>query len=103
MNIFDQAMDIEKEGESLYRQFALEAPNTGMRTIFSRLAEQELKHYNVFRKLKNGETAFVAETPLLGEVKDIFDEWKEATFCIDPNTAQVDLYRKALEVEKKSD
>lgn len=102
MNIFDQAMEIEKEGEALYRQFSMEAPDQGMKTIFSRLADQELKHYNVFAELKKDKPASVAETSLLKDVKDIFEEWRERTVCIDSNTPQADLYRKALEVEKKS-
>jgi rubrerythrin len=102
MNIFDQAMEIEKEGESLYGQFSLVAPNKGMKTIFSWLAKQELKHYHIFQLLKACKPAVVAETTLLSDVKDIFEEWKERTVCIESNTAQADLYRKALEVEKKS-
>lgn len=102
MNIFDQAMEIEKEGETLYRQFALEAPDKGMKNIFTWLADQELKHYDIFRYLKACKPASVAESPVLSRIKDIFEEWKEKTPCLEIKTTQADLYRKALEVEKKS-
>ena len=102
MNIFDQAMEIEQEGEALYRQFALEAPNQGMRSIFTWLADRELEHYNIFRHLKVCKPVSVAESTILRDVKEIFEEWKEKTPCIEVNTPQADLYRKALEVEKKS-
>jgi len=102
MNIFDQAMKIESEGMGLYRQFALESPNEGMRNIFTWLADQETKHYKVFEAMKLGKPAQVAESAILRDVKDIFEEWKDKTPCIEINAPQTVLYRKALEVEKKS-
>lgn len=102
MNIFDQAMEIEKEGEALYRQFALEAPEKGMKNIFTWLADQELKHYRIFQLLKACKPASVAESTTLSDVKDIFEEWKDKTPCIEANIPQAELYRKALEVENKS-
>lgn len=102
MNIFDQAMEIEQEGEALYRQFVLEAPDQGMKKIFTWLADQELKHYHIFRHLKACKPASVAESAILSDVKNIFEEWKEKTPCIKLNVKQADLYRKALEVENKS-
>lgn len=102
MNIFDQAMAIEEEGEALYRQFALEAPEKGMKKIFTWLADQERKHYDVFRYLKVCKPVLVAESTILSDVKDIFEEWLEKTPCIEANATQADLYRKALAVEIKS-
>ena len=102
MNIFDQAMEIEKEGETLYRQFALEAPEKGMKNIFTWLADQELKHYRIFELLKACKPAPVAESTTLSDIKNIFEEWKEKTPCIERDAAQADLYRKALAVENKS-
>ena len=56
MNIFDYAMQIEKEGEVLYAQFSKNAPNEGMTKIFTELAEQERKHYEIFKKMKENDT-----------------------------------------------
>ena len=102
MNIFEQAMEIESEGMGLYRDFALEAPNRGMENIFTWLAEQEQKHYKVFKAMKFGKPATVAESTVLSDVKKIFEEWKDQTPCIEVNAPQTVLYRKALAVEKKS-
>ena len=102
MNIFDQAMAIERQGEEFYRQFAMEAPNQGMKNIFTWLADREHEHYDVFRHLKACKPASLTETTILKDVKDIFEEWLEKTPCIEANSKQADLYRKALEVEKKS-
>ena len=72
MNIFDQAMDIEKEGEALYRQFSLGASDEGMKHVFTWLADQERKHYEIFKKMKVGKSASVEESSILHDVKDIF-------------------------------
>ena len=102
MNIFDQAMEIEKEGEELYREFAQEAPDKGMRNIFTWLADQEQKHYKIFHGLKACKSAAVAESVILGDVKKIFESWKDSATCIGIKETQADLYRRALKIEEKS-
>ena len=102
MNIFDQAMALEQEGESLYRQFSSESPEQGMKNIFTWLAEQEAKHYQIFQKLKVCKLAALAESPDLQNIKDIFDGWKSGAACISIKTTQADIYRRALDIEKKS-
>ncbi len=102
MNIFDQAMEIEKEGEELYEKFSQEAPNQGMRYIFSWLADQERKHRDIFKKLKEGKPASVAESVPLQNIKEIFEDWRESATCIEADTSQADVYRRALDIEIKS-
>lgn len=102
MGIFDQAMEIEKEGESLYRQFSLEAPDKGMKNIFAWLADRELEHYGIFKKMKERIPVAVSESPILQNVKEIFEGWKDSAVCIGVKTSQADLYRKALDIEIKS-
>ena len=64
MNIFDQAMDIEKEGGALYRQFSLDASDEGMKRVFTWLTDQERKHYEIFKKMKAGKSASIEVTML---------------------------------------
>ena len=72
MNIFDYAMTMEKEGEDLYTEFAKAAPDQGMKTIFTLLAGQEKKHYEIFKKMKQAETPQLGETLFLKDVIGIF-------------------------------
>jgi rubrerythrin len=102
MNIFDQAMDIEKEGEALYRQFSLGASDEGMKHVFAWLADQERKHYEIFQKMKVGKSARVEESSILHDVKDIFSGWKDIAGNIGVKVAEVDLYRRALDSENKN-
>ena len=101
-NIFDQALDIEKEGESLYRRFSMEASDEGMKTVLTWLADQEQKHCEIFRRMKAGQAAVVAGSKILHDVKDIFSGWKDIAKSIDVKVAQADLYRRALDSENKS-
>jgi rubrerythrin len=102
MNIFDQAMELEREGESLYRQFALEVPDKGMKHIFTWLADQEERHCQIFREMKASKAVTVAESPELRDIKDIFDGWKDSEACLHVKTTQADVYRRALGIEQKS-
>lgn len=102
MNIFDYAMQMEKEGEVLYKNFAKDSPQKGLATIFTGLAEQEHKHYKTFKKMKNSEEPESSDTTFLNDVKSIFTEWKKEKNKFNFNISQSDLYRKALEIEQKS-
>ena len=102
MNIFDYAMQMEKEGEVLYKSFAKNSPQKGLATIFTGLAEQEHKHYKTFKKMKNSEEFESIDTNFLDDVKGVFTEWKKEKNKFNFNISQADLYRKALDIEKKS-
>lgn len=101
-NIFDQAMALEQQGEELYRSFARDASDQGTVYIFSWLADQEKKHYEVFQKMKNEGTATVEKSSDLKGVREIFANWKKTRAKPSVNVRQVELYRQALEVEEKS-
>jgi rubrerythrin len=102
MNIFDQAMKIEKQGEVLYRSFAKEATDKGAIYIFTWLSEQEKKHYGIFKKMRAGAPVSVEEDFALKAVRSIFSAWKDTGAKVNVKTAQVELYRKALDVEEQS-
>lgn len=49
MEALELAMQMEKEGEQFYRELAEQEKNIGFREIFSKLAEDEQKHYHLFQ------------------------------------------------------
>ncbi len=51
MNVYEYAMKVEKEGEAYYREMAAAANNAGLKRIFTMLADEEVKHYNVFKNM----------------------------------------------------
>ena len=52
MNIFDYAMQMEKDGEVYYREIAEKTSNKGVRNILKMLADAELMHYEIFEKMR---------------------------------------------------
>ncbi|MFH1359816.1 MAG: ferritin family protein [Candidatus Omnitrophota bacterium] len=102
MNIFDYAMQIEKEGEALYLEFAKAAGEKGLYVIFTELAQQENRHNEIFKKMKENQEAAVADIPFLENVKSVFADWKQNKDKINFKVPQADLYRRALEIEQKS-
>ena len=51
MNVFEFAMKMEKDGEAFYREIAKKTNNAGLQKIFNTLADEEVVHYNTFKKL----------------------------------------------------
>jgi rubrerythrin len=100
-NVFEYAMQMEKDGEDYYRQLAQKAGNKGMKTILTMLADEEVKHYNALEKIKTQKTQ-IAESEILTDAKNVFVQIKESgeSFHFDINEA--DLYKKAKDIEKKS-
>jgi len=102
MDVLDQAMDIEKDGESLYRQFSMDASDQGMKTVFTWLADQEKKHCEIFREMKAGKNPAVKESMPLRDLENIFDSWKEIAKHLSAKISQASIYREALDMENKS-
>lgn len=105
MNIYQFAMQMEKDGEDFYRQLATEATVPGLAKIFTMLADEEVKHYAMIvllsRKEKNPQ---MADTAILENVKNVFidirDE-KEQLFL--DSTVAIASYRNACVIEAASE
>jgi len=100
-NIFEYAMQMEKDGEDYYRQLVQQTANKGMRTILTMLADEEVKHYNAVEKMKT-EKPQIAETKILTDAKSVFVQIKESGESFDFDLKQTELYNKAQDIEKKS-
>jgi rubrerythrin len=100
-NIFEYAMQMEKDGEDYYRQLAQKTGNNGMKTILTMLADEEVKHYNALDKIKTQQTQ-IAESGILTDAKNVFVQLKESGESIDFDINQKELYTKARDIEKKS-
>jgi rubrerythrin len=103
MDFFDIAMGIEKEGEDFYVRLAESCGNNeGIRNILTMLARDERKHYNIFRKMKDNNPVDFQNTDVFDSAKEIFSEFRKQFDKVSCDTSQMDLYKKALELENKS-
>ncbi|OGL42541.1 MAG: hypothetical protein A2161_20505 [Candidatus Schekmanbacteria bacterium RBG_13_48_7] len=101
MDIFQFAMQMEVDGEKYYRNLAKKAPHKGIANILNMLADDEMKHYNVFRELKS-KTPEMLATQVLANAKNVFQKMKDESPDIKFDISDIELYKKAQEVEKES-
>ncbi len=101
MDIYEYAMQMEKDGEALYRELASKTTNTGMKAILAMLADAEVKHYRLFEDMKRHDAVRAADTTILIDVKNIFVEMREKK-QFDVDVSQAELYRKAQGIEQKT-
>ncbi|MFC1604653.1 ferritin family protein [Planctomycetota bacterium] len=101
MNIFDYALQMEKDGESYYREIAQKTSNEGLQTILTMLADEEFKHYQAIDRMRQDKYQ-MTDTTVLDESKSIFIEMKEQGERFEPEQEQAELYKRAQEIEKKS-
>ena len=103
MNIYEYAMQMEKDGEKFYRDLAGNCRVEGIRTIFNMLASEEVKHYNIIALLqKQAGNSPPTKIKVLENTKNIFIKMKEekADICFD--SSELEPYRKAVAIEETS-
>lgn len=72
MDIYKFAMQIEKDGENYYREFADNCHVEGIKTILIMLADEEVKHSNTIAQLqKHADNSSPAKMAILDNVKNI--------------------------------
>jgi rubrerythrin len=101
MDIFDYARQMEKDGESYYRELAGRTGNAGLKSILTMLADEEVKHYDAIERI-GAARPNAAATTVLTDAKNVFAQMKESGQGRDVDPEQTELYRKALDIEKKS-
>jgi rubrerythrin len=101
INIFEYAMQMEKDGENYYRRLAQQTANKGLKTILTMLADEEVKHYNAIEKMKTEELQ-MADTTILADAKNVFVQIKESDENFAFDIKQTELYKRAQDIEKKS-
>jgi rubrerythrin len=106
MDIFDYAMKMEEDGRAFYLEQVEKTTVPQLKKIWQQLADDELKHYNLFKALRDGEKAQYddrTQTTILKSVKNVFEELKASgqDFSFTPDVEKA--WMEAREVEKKSE
>ena len=101
MDIFEYALQMEKDGESFYREIAKKTGNEGLQTILTMLADEEVKHYKALESMKQNKYQ-MTETNVLDDARNIFIKMKDQDETFEPGQEQAELYARAQEIEKKS-
>lgn len=103
MNVFDYAMRMEVDGRAYYEKIARETQLPGLRTIFTSLAADEQKHYEIFRALKaGGKQPAMQQTRILTEVQNVFAALAGETAALQGARAELAAYEHAMKLESDS-
>ncbi|HWR97662.1 MAG TPA: ferritin family protein [Candidatus Methanoperedens sp.] len=102
MDIYEFAMQMEKDGEAYYRECAANTASGGLRGILEMLAQAEATHFELFRRMRAREEASLGDSKLLEGVTNIFAEIRKTEGAGGARASEADLYRKAQEIEKRS-
>lgn len=105
MNVFDFAMKMELDGKAYYEKMAARSRMTGLRNIFTMLAQDEQKHYELFRDLRSGNVPVMVESKVLERAKSIFADMREENFeksAITSNDIELEAYEHAMKIEDES-
>ncbi len=101
MDIFEYAMQMEKDGENFYRDLIQKTSNIGIKTILTMLADDEVKHYNTISRMSTAKPQ-MARTTILDDAKNIFIQLRKSDEQFDVDFGQVELYKKAQDIETAS-
>jgi rubrerythrin len=106
MNIFEYAMKMEEDGRAFYLDNAKKVQNPAFKRILTQLAEDELKHYNIFKAMRDGQKAEYKEaqkTQILSTVKNVFEELRSENKQLQFAADAKQIWEEAQEVEKRSE
>lgn len=103
MNVFDFAMQMEVDGKAYYEKLAGQASLPGLRIIFTRLAEDEQKHFEIFRALRSGDrTPIMQESMALADARNIFAELPKGAEGAAGGKDDLAAYQHAMKLEADS-
>lgn len=102
MNVYEYAMKVEKEGEAYYREMASTATNAGLKRIFTMLADEEVKHYNVFKNMMKKEDMDLEDLDLITDTQTIFKTLTEERANVKFDADQIKFYKDAIAREEDS-
>ena len=100
MDMFEFAIKMEKDAESLYLDLSAKSKNPGIKKLLKMLADDEEKHRIAIEKLQK-KSGPAEGKGIEKEIKTVFQEIKEDFKNVNLDNDAVKDYSKALEIEKK--
>ncbi|MDX2479375.1 MAG: ferritin family protein [Desulfuromusa sp.] len=103
MNVFDYAIKMELDGKVFYEKLAAETDSEGLRKIFSELAADEQKHYDIFQQLREEKVIdSMPDSTALDGAKNIFAEMQADKSAQNLLKTNLDAYQYAMKMEQDS-
>jgi len=102
MDVFEYALQMEKDGEHFYRRIAEKTGSIGLKTIVTMLADEEVKHYEAVERIREGRSGRMAETTILDDAINVFSQMNDERDEFAADREQVELYQEARQIEERS-
>lgn len=103
MDVFDFAMQMEDNGFDYYTDLAKAATLPGLKTIFTGLAEDEQKHLEILRSLKEGRRgALMPDSSALDTAKNVFLLLPRGEQGLTGIVGNLPAYQHAMKLEAES-
>jgi rubrerythrin len=102
MNVFDFAMKMELDGKTYYQKLAEKTRLPGLKNIFLQLAEDEQKHYDIFKGLKQKAPPAMPATTALEQAKNVFEKLLTEKSAAGQLQGDLEGYRYAMKLEADS-
>lgn len=103
MNVFDFAMQMEADAETLYRKLAKDSQVSGIRKIFTDLADDEQGHWQIFHALQQKQPSDIdTDSRTLENAKNIFQDLISSKENLPSITSNLESYRYALKLEAEA-
>ena len=108
MDIYSFAMQMELDGKAFYENLARQTKDEQLRQVLMMLAEEEQKHYDIFKNLKAGKgpsmlTGENIHTKTLNAVKNIFVELSNNNRHPEFTKDERSIWAEAMKIEEKSE
>ena len=107
-DIFEFAMQMELDGKAYYEKMASETKVPALQKILKGLADDEQRHYNIFKLLKEHHGDQLGElseknTLIMSTTKNVFQEMKDSGHSLVDQEEVIAVWKQAQDVEKKSE
>ena len=103
MDVFDFAIQMEDNGFDYYTDLAKATTLPGLKTIFTGLAEDEQKHLEIFRALKEGRRgAIMPDSIALDTAKNVFLLLPRGEQALNGLGDTLPAYQHAMKLEAES-
>ena len=102
MNILEFALKMEENGKAYYQKLAKTAQNKGLQTIFTELAADEQKHYDIFKAMLAGQVVFMADSTVLKKSQNVFAALLADKSAKVVSQNDLDGFRHAMQLEAES-
>jgi rubrerythrin len=101
MDMLEFAIQMEHDGEKYYEAQAALHQADGLRIVFTMLAGEERKHAGILRNKQKG-MPYTLDKPVRHDLKNVFSGLASLKGDLKPAPDQLDAYRMALDMEKRS-